>query len=187
MNSKFVCAVVLISAVLFTPLVHGDPIAIKPGTTEIRIQTSSPFWTGNIYYGTFSPGIHYWLEAELFVLGLQGGFAYFFTPNAAMGCDLSFTAAGGNGSIIMFGAAPFFKGVYGSFFFEPAVGISILSGSGGSSMSIFQADLWTGGQIAMTESAAFLVGPYFSYLYNLDAEDGTAVVGVRIGVSFFRF
>jgi hypothetical protein len=87
----------------------------------------------------------------------------------------------------MFGAAPFFKYVYGSFFVEPAVGISILTGSGGGGMSIFQADLWTGGQIAMTESAAFLVGPYFSYLYNLDAEDGTGVVGVRIGVSFFRF
>jgi hypothetical protein len=169
-------------------MVHGDPIAIKPGTTEVRIQTSSSFWTGNLYYGAFSPGIHFWLEAELFILNLQGGFAYFFTPNAAMGCDLAFTAAGGGGSIIMFGAAPFFKYVYKSFFSEPALGISILTGSGGGdALSIFQADLWTGGQIAMTESAAFLIGPYVSYLYNLDAEDGTGIVGLRLGVSFFKF
>jgi hypothetical protein len=58
MKSKFVYAVILISVILVSPVVHGDPIVIKPGTTEVRIQTSSPFWTGNIYYGMFTPGIH---------------------------------------------------------------------------------------------------------------------------------
>jgi hypothetical protein len=173
---------------LSSPLVHGDPIAIKPGTVEGRVQTSSSFWSSNLYYGAFSPGIHYWIEAELFILNLQGGFAYFFSPNAALGANLSFTAAGGGGSIIMFGAAPFFKYVHKSFFIEPGLGISILSGSGGGdALSLFQADLWTGGQIAITESTAFLVGPYFSYLYNLDASDGTGVAGLRLGISFFRF
>ena len=68
MKSKFLFTMILIAAVLFSPLANGDGIAIKPGTVEGRIQTSSSFWSGNLYYSMFSPGIHYWLEAEMFIL-----------------------------------------------------------------------------------------------------------------------
>jgi hypothetical protein len=188
MKSKFVFTVILIAAVLVAPVVFGEPIALKPGTVEGRIQTSSAFWTGNFMYGSMSPGIHFWIEEEFFIISLQGGFAYFFSPNAALGSDLSLTAAGGGGSLVMVGVAPFFKYVYKSFFVEPALGFSILSGSGGGdSITIFQTELWLGAQLSITDSTAFLLGPYFSYAYLIDAEEGTAVTGLRLGVSFFRF
>ena len=188
MKSKFVFAVIVILTLLCSPLVHGEPIAIKRGTVEGRIQTSSSLWMGGYYYWPTSPGIHFWPEAEFFVLNLQGGFAYFFSPSSALGADFSLNAAGGGGSIITFGVAPFFKYVYGSFFTEISMGFSVLSGSGGGdSILMFQSQLWVGAQISLTESAAFLLGPYFSYIHNFDAEDGTGVAGLRLGVSFFKF
>jgi len=95
---------------------------------------------------------------------------------------LSLTAAGGDGgSLVNFGAAPFFKYVYKSFFLEPSLGINVLAGSGGGdSISFFQAGLWGGGQITLTESTALLLGPYFSYIHNIDREDGTGVAGLRL-------